>query len=101
MRISVFAVGADPVISKSLDRVSKSAAQLMVRRQLADWITKNRSIQLLPVKVPGIPTVVTILWEKCDGGALLPPRPPEGLLLTYPLKDQTSYQCRNSYLSVS
>lgn len=27
-------------------------------------------------------------WEGCDGGQLKPPRPPEGLLLTYPLPDQ-------------
>lgn len=108
MRICVYLKVQDSQVEAAKHRASRDLVALVLGAFLARQIGQN-AIQLTTDESwravkdrfrakPDFGHEAEGRWEGCDGGQLKPPRPPEGLLLSYPLKDQTSYQYRNSYI---
>lgn len=53
--------------------------------------------EMIAVSLSYAMRIVVLAQSDCDGGAILPPRQPEGLLLFYPHKSQTTQR----YASIS
>lgn len=92
-KISVFSLDSNPNIDQPARRVKRSIAQGLIRRGLAVLWRDSLQDGILELEAhthtfdPELLRPVLSIME-CDGGALLPPGPPRGLLISYPLQDQ-------------